>query len=87
MVRMICASLILGAAFLITTLLSGIDAESAAREKWIVVMDFCKESMVGDVKEEISAGKSEFNMQCRKAGMKKAVDVRCSNGKLEVKCR
>lgn len=61
--------------------------ESAGTTKWVVAMQFCKENMVKDAKEEMSAGKSEFDQFCKKAGKRRAIDAQCKNGKLEVKCR
>lgn len=63
------------------------NVESARKGKWIVAMQFCSESMVKDAKEEISAGKSEFDKFCKKAGKRRAIDARCTNGKLHLKCR
>jgi hypothetical protein len=63
-------------------------AQTAAQEKWVVAIDgFCKDGMVKDAKEEMSVGKSEFDKYCKTAGKKTAVDARCTDKGLEVKCR
>ncbi len=77
-----CALVLAGSAMLLKY-----DSVSAAAEKWVKAMDFCTESMVQDVKEEVAAGKSEFDQYCTNAGMSRAVDARCNDGKFEVKCR
>ena len=73
--------------FLFTLNKSGYTGKPCAG-KWVIAMKgFCGEGMVKDAKEEMSAGKSDFDQFCKKVGKKRAVDARCRNNNLEVKCK
>jgi len=61
---------------------------SAAAEKWVVAMQgICTDGMVRDAKEEMSVGHSTFDQFCKKVRLSRAVDARCRNNNLEVKCQ
>lgn len=64
------------------------NSASAAAEKWVVAMQgICTDGMVRDAKEEMSEGHSSFDQFCKKVRRSRAIDARCRNNNLEVKCQ